>query len=127
MQSILIAEDERIVAMDIQNTLVNLGYEVLSVVDTGEELLQEIKKNKPNLVLLDISLKGKITGIECADYISKYYNIPYIFITGYSDIEINSKIKGLNFSGFIRKPFDKRILSQAIKKALSNFDEEFVQ
>ncbi len=127
MYTILVAEDEHIVALDIQNTLIDLGYKVNSVVDNGEEVLKRIEIEKPDLVLLDISLKGKISGLVCADHLSKNYNIPYIFLSGYSDIEINEKIKGLNFSGYIRKPFDKFILSKAIKKALANLDEEFVQ
>ncbi len=127
MHSILVAEDERIVALDIQNTLVDLGYKVNSVVDNGEELLQKINMDRPSLVLLDISLKGRISGLECADHLSKKYHIPFIFLSGYSDIEINDKIKGLNFAGYIRKPFDKLMLSKAIKQALLNVDEELVQ
>ena len=126
MHNILIAEDERIVAMDIQNTLTTLGYNVTSIVDNGEELLEKIKLNKPSLVLLDISLKGTLSGIECAHYLSSNYDIPYIFLSGYSDSEIKSKIKDLKFSGYIRKPFDRFMLSKAIKKALSGVDEECV-
>ncbi len=127
MYSILVAEDEHIVAMDIQNILVDLGYKVNSVVDSGEEVLRRIEIDRPNLVILDISLKGKISGLECADYLSKNYDIPYIFLSGYSVNEINEKIKDLDFSGYIRKPFDKFMLSKAIKKALLNADEELVQ
>ena len=127
MHSILIAEDEHIVALDIQKTIVNLGYKVNSVVDSGEEVIKRIEIEKPDLVLLDISLKGKLSGLECAEHISKNYNIPFIFLSGYSDKELNDKIKELNFSGYIRKPFDEIMLAKTIKKALSKVDEEFVQ
>ena len=127
MYNILVAEDEHIVALDIHNTLVNLGYRVNAVVDNGAEVLRQIEIDRPNLILLDISLKGRISGLECANHISKNYNIPYIFISGYSDIEIYEKIKGLNYAGYIRKPFDKLMLSKAIEKALYDVDEECIQ
>ncbi len=80
MYNILVAEDEHIVALDIHNTLVNLGYRVNAVVDNGAEVLRQIEIDRPNLILLDISLKGRISGLECANHISKNYNIPlYIY------------------------------------------------
>ncbi len=127
MQTVMIAEDELIVALDIKNTLISLGYKVTSIVASGEELLLKVPNEKPCLILLDISLSGKINGIECADILNKNYNIPYIFLSGYSDSEMRDKIKGLNFAGYLRKPFDKFMISKAVGEAFEKNYKECVR
>ncbi|MEO8399376.1 MAG: response regulator [Ignavibacteriaceae bacterium] len=118
MLKILVAEDEKIVALDIQNTILNLGYDVTSIVNSGEEVLQKVESEKPDLILMDITLKGDASGIECAQIISKKYNIPCIFLSGYSSKEISEKIKDLNNSTYLKKPFDKSSLAAAIGSAI---------
>ncbi|HNO71553.1 MAG TPA: response regulator, partial [Bacteroidia bacterium] len=77
--SILVVEDESIVARDIQQSLKKLGYEVLDICGTGEDAMAKAEQLKPDLILMDIMLKGAIGGIEAADYIRSKFNIPIIF------------------------------------------------
>ena len=77
--TILVVEDESIVAIDIQNILENLGYKVPAIADTGNEAIQKADESKPCLVLMDIRLKGEIDGIEAAEQILSRFDIPVIF------------------------------------------------
>src|ERR1700680_5110571 len=90
---ILIVEDESIVAKDIQQSLKKLGYEALGVCATGEDAAAKAEQLKPSLVLMDIMLKGDMSGIEAADYIRQKLNIPIIFLTAYADSSTLSKAK----------------------------------
>src|SRR5574342_581045 len=82
---ILVVEDENIVAKDIQNTLKGLGYVVTAVVASGEEAIQKAAETQPDLVLMDIMLKGYQDGVEAARQILTRYNIPVIYLTAYTD------------------------------------------
>ena len=82
---ILVVEDERITAEDIKSGLENAGYKVPALVSTGEDAIDKAGKLRPDLVLMDIKLKGKMDGIEAAGQIKLRYNIPVIYLTAYSD------------------------------------------
>jgi CheY-like chemotaxis protein len=82
---ILVVEDERIVAKDIQNSLKNLGYEVPAVASTGQEAVKKAGEIKPDIVIMDIVLKGEVDGIEAASAIRSLYKIPIIYLTAYED------------------------------------------
>ena len=84
-KKILIAEDDKIIALDIKKYLTSLGYSVYDVVHEGETLLKRARKDLPALIISDISLQGELDGIEAISRLSEDYKIPYIFITGYSD------------------------------------------
>lgn len=116
--SILVVEDEAIVAKDIQNSLKKLGYNVPSVEKTGEEAIEAAGTYRPDLVLMDIMLKGLISGIEAADQIKRRYEIPVIFLTAYADESTLSKAKVTEPYGYIIKPFKEIDLHTSIEMAL---------
>ena len=123
---ILVVEDESIVAKDIKNSLENLGYEVPATVNSGDSALKEVDDSKPDLVLMDIMLKGKMTGIECADIIKKQYKMPIIFLTAYADDNTLEKAKITEPYGYIIKPFKEKELQTTIEMTLYKYkkDEE---
>ncbi|MCP4631777.1 MAG: response regulator, partial [candidate division Zixibacteria bacterium] len=84
---ILIVEDEAIIAMEMENQLQELGYEVTSIVDTGEKAIQKAEEDRPNLILMDIRIKGEMDGIDAAEVIRNRFGIPVIFSTAYLDEE----------------------------------------
>lgn len=101
---ILIFEDEVITALDIKISLERLGFEVLSIVDTGKNAIYIIEELKPDLILMDIVLKGEIDGIETAELIKKRFDIPVVYLTAYSDKETFERAKLTEPYGFIVKP-----------------------
>src|ERR1051326_435717 len=115
---ILVVEDENIVAKDIQQSLKKLGYEVLGVCSTGQDAMDKAEQTKPNLVLMDIMLKGDISGIEAAEYVRTKLHIPVIFLTAYADSSTLSKAKVTEPYGYIIKPFKEIDLQTNIEIAL---------
>ena len=115
---ILVVEDEGIVSEDIRKSLQNLGYTVSAVASSGEEALKETEENLPDLVLMDIVLKGKLDGIETAAQIRSRYNIPVIYLTAYTDVKTLERAKMTEPLGYIVKPFDDRELRTAVEMAL---------
>ena len=100
INKILIVEDEMIIAANISLQLTNLGYEVTGIIPRGEEALVHIEQNLPDIILMDINLKGDIDGVEIATLIQKSYKIPIIFLTANSD-EVNfNRAKATNPYGF---------------------------
>jgi PAS domain S-box-containing protein len=114
---ILVVEDESLVAKDIQNMLRSLGYEVIDVVSTGEEAIQLAEATAPDLVLLDIVLKGEIDGIKAAERIWERFSIPVIYLTAYADETTLQRAKVTEPFGYILKPFDERELQTTIEMA----------
>lgn len=122
--SILIVEDEKIVALDIKRRLMNLDYSVCGIASTGEEAIEDAKTLKPDLVLMDIMLKGEMDGIEAADIIKNRYNIPIVFLTASSDEKTIQRAKVTEPYGYILKPFEMRDLRSTIEIALYKSDSE---
>jgi len=114
---ILIAENENISAINIKNSLHRMGYIILDIVATGEEVLRKVKEEKPDLILMDISLDGALDGIETAEILSAKYDIPVIYLTGYSEREILQRAKITEPYGYLIKPFDSREVEIAIEMA----------
>ncbi len=116
---ILIVEDESIVAMDIQQSLTKLGYEVMGVASTGKKALEYLsKKSKPDLILMDIMIKGDMTGIDIAEHVNTQDKIPVIFLTAYADDKTLEKAKLTEPYGYILKPFKEIDLKTNIEMAL---------
>ena len=124
MKRIMIVEDERIVAQDIQNRLEKLGYTVSTVASSGEEAIKKAGKITPDLILMDIVLKGKMDGIEAADIIRDQVNIPVVYLTAYADEETLQRAKFTEPYGYILKPFEDRELHIIIEMALYNHEIE---
>ena len=121
---ILVVEDEVLIAKDIAEILKEVGYDVVDCVLSGEEAIRKCEELKPHLVLMDIKLQGKMSGIDAAETILKKYNIPVIYLTAYSSSSDLQKAKKTNPYGYIVKPFDKINLYTSIEIALSKYRNE---
>jgi PAS domain S-box-containing protein len=114
---VLVVEDESLVAKDIHNMLRGQGYEVVGVLSTGEEALRVMPEAKPDLVLMDIVLKGEMDGIAAAERIWEDHSVPVIYLTAYADETTLSRAKITEPFGYILKPFDERELQTTIEMA----------
>ncbi len=115
---ILVVEDEKIVARDIKNRLKSLGYTVPAIVSSGEEAIKKAEEIRPDLVLMDIVLKGKIDGIKAAKEIYSRFNIPVVYLTAYSDQETIKRVKKTEPFGYIHKPFEIKEIRSTVEIAL---------
>jgi two-component system, response regulator PdtaR len=115
---ILIVEDEPVVALSLKNTLESAGYQVGSLVSKGEEAIQKAETEKPDLILMDIKLRGRLDGIEAAMIIRDRFNIPIIHLTAYEDKEIAEKIRLTGSAGCLPKPFEEDELKAMIASVL---------
>jgi len=122
--NILVVEDESIVAKDIQVCLRKLGYDVTGVVDTGERAIEMVEQNTPDLIMMDIMLKGDISGVQAAEAIRKKNDIPVIFLTAYTDKDTVNKAKETEPYGYIIKPFKEIDIQTAIEIALYKHGKE---
>jgi len=121
---ILIVEDDVLVAEDMRHILQNSGYSVTSIATSGREALIKVKKDCPDLVLMDIVLKGKMDGIETAHKINTHFDIPIIYITAYSGKDTLEATKLTEPYAYIIKPIDEKELLIAIEIALNKYKEK---
>jgi DNA-binding LytR/AlgR family response regulator len=121
---ILIVEDEILVATDIQESLESLGYNVQDAVDTGLKAIAAVEKELPDLVLMDINLKGEMTGIEAAKIINQKHDVPIIYLTANADIDTVNKAKVALPYGYIIKPFTDKDLQTNIEIAIFKFGND---
>ncbi len=115
---ILVVEDESVIAADIQDRLVGLGYDVPTTAASAEEALQKIPQYSPDLVLMDIVLQGAKDGIEAAAEIREHFNIPVVFLTAHADDNTLERAKVTEPFAYVNKPFEERDLHTAIEIAL---------
>ena len=123
-QSVLIVEDEMIIAANISLQLNNLGYQVTGIVPRAEEVLPHIKQQIPDILLMDINLKGEMDGIELANLILTEFKIPIIYLTANADEVHFNRAKATNPYAFISKPFKKIDLQRAIELTTIRVAEE---
>src|SRR5664279_361696 len=116
---ILVVEDEMIIGAKISMYLSTLGYEVTGVLPRGEEVLSHVKQDTPDIILLDVHLKGKMDGIETAASIEQYFQIPVIYITANADNDTFTRARKTRPAAFISKPFKKLDLQRAIELTIS--------
>ncbi len=121
---ILIVEDEMIIGANISLQLSDLGYEVTGIVPRGEEALIHMEQNKPDIVLLDIQLKGELDGIETAKLMQLTNHIPIIYLTANTDENHFNRAKETNPYAFISKPFKKLDLQHAIELTVGRIKNE---
>ena len=121
---VLIVEDEPLIAKNIGMYLNNNDYEVSGIAFDPEEALYQLKRNPPDLAILDINLESDRDGIEVARYINLHNNIPFIYLTSYSDKDTLERAKQTNPYGYIVKPFNDKTLFTTIEIALSNHARE---
>lgn len=122
--NILVVEDESIVSKDIQQSLKKLGYNISGAASTGEKAIVLANETKPDLVLMDIMLKGDMSGIETAEKIKETLNIPVIYLTAYADENTLSRAKVTEPYGYIIKPFKEIDLHTSIEMALYKHSKE---
>ena len=122
--NVLVVENESIVSKDIQHSLKKLGYNVVGASSTGELAIELVRSTSPDIVLMDIMLKGDINGIETAKIIKENYSTPIIFITAYADEATLSKAKLSEPSGYIIKPFKEIDLHTTIEIAIYKNSKE---
>ena len=123
---ILIVEDMTIVAMDIKENLIKLGYQVLDIISTGEGAVSYAIEHCPDLILMDIKLKNMVDGISAAKAILEEIDVPIVFLTSYSDQETLERAMGVKSYGYIIKPFESRNLLSTIEMALHQHRQEKV-
>jgi two-component system, response regulator PdtaR len=117
-ERILLVEDDDIIAKVTDWRLKNLGYEVCGRAVNASEAMELVVKATPDLVLMDINIKGDVDGIDTANMIKKGFNIPVVYVTSHSDGPTIERAKATKPDGFIVKPFEDNDLRVAIELAL---------
>lgn len=125
-ENILVVEDQRIIACDIKDCLERFGYHVPAMTAYGEEAIEIAEKICPDLILMDVMLKGDKNGIEAAEEIASNFNIPVVFLTAYYDDCTLKKAKTTQPFGYILKPFEETQLITTIEIALNKHRQEVV-
>ncbi len=113
---VLVAEDESIIALDLKQSLESWGFNVEATFRTGEELLEYAQADDPEILIMDIFLQGQMDGFEAARQVLRHNKIPVVFMTGEAKLE---KAADINIGGqnvFLKKPFSKEELKEALKK-----------
>ena len=121
---VLIVEDESIVALDIKMRLSSMGFTIVGHASTGEDAIHLAEQTKPDLILMDIKIKGSLDGIEAAEQIRSKQDIPVIYLTAFADEETLQRARITGPSGYILKPFEERELAIAIDMALYKHEME---
>ncbi len=117
-QKVLIVEDESIVAMEIASYVKNLGYEVIDTVSNAEDAVQTALEQTPDVILMDVRLKGEEDGISAAKRITEHQKIAIIYITAFSDDESIERAIETNPAAYLTKPFNRKELAAALKIAM---------
>ncbi len=115
---VLVVEDSRVIAMELEDRLKSLGYRLEAIVSSGEEAIEEATRARPDLVLMDIKLRGEVDGIEATTAIRADLDIPVVYLTAYADEDTLRRAKITEPYGYILKPFEERELHTAIEMAL---------
>jgi CheY-like chemotaxis protein len=116
---ILIVEDERIVAIDLQRRLTRLGYSVIALAASGTEAIQKALVLLPDVVLMDIRLQGDMDGVEAAQQIQAATAIPVVFMTAYVDEETQRRVRATSPWGCLYKPFTIHQIQATVEHVLS--------
>ena len=118
MSKILVVDDEAIITMQLEERLTAMGYTVAGMAASGEDAVTKARRIRPDLILMDIVMPGKMNGIEAAKIITEELDIPVVFVTSYADDAIIEKAKSVRPYGYIVKPFNELEIKAAIEVAL---------
>ena len=118
-ETILVVEDETLVGLELKEDLERLGYFVPEVIERGEAVVQAVARHQPDLVLMDIRLRGSLDGIEAAYQTKAEFDLPVIYLTAYSDADTLRRAALTGPDAFLLKPFDERELAANVEIALS--------
>ncbi len=119
--AILIVEDEVLIAQDLKEILEEVGYDEIHKARNYHQAIELINTQNFDLILLDINLNDSKSGVDLADYLNQNYQIPFIYITSYSDAGTIANVKQTRPSGFLLKPYSKDLLLASIEIALFNY------
>lgn len=114
----MLVEDNKIISMELKQRLEHMGYEVFDVVNSGEEAVLKVNELSPDLILMDIKLKGKMDGIEAAGQIDSQYHIPIVYVTAYEDEETLKRAKYTHPKGYLVKPLEEEALHSIIESSI---------
>ena len=112
---VLVVEDDSIIAMDIKSRLQALGYAVSAVVFSGQEAIEKAAETQPDLVLMDIRLRGHMDGVEAAERIHTRFDIPVVYLTAHADESTLQRAKLTEPYGYILKPFEERSYTRPLR------------
>jgi CheY-like chemotaxis protein len=115
---VLIAEDEHLVARDLERRLRGLGYMVVALVSTGTEAVDQALEQQPDMILMDIRLRGQMDGIEAVASIRKQLDVRTIYMTAYTDEATMARAQATQPAAFLHKPFSSRSLQQTVQRIL---------
>lgn len=115
---ILIVEDEMIFALDLEQRLKSGGYETCELTANGEKALENCERQQPDVALIDINLRGDLSGIETAKQLRTRFSIPVIFMTGYADVKTRQDAETVEPAGYFIKPFEIGKLIETIDSAV---------
>lgn len=115
---IMIVEDEVIISIDLKNRLEKMGFEVCAEAATGEEAVAKARCSRPDMVFMDVVLKGKMEGLDAAYEIGRNMSIPIVFLSAYDELDIAGRFNALAPAAFVRKPFLDRQIRRAVRMAL---------
>lgn len=121
---VLIVEDEPVIAENVSPYLDNHDFEVSAIAYDSDEAFEQLKTNTPDAVILDINLESEKDGIDIAQHINQQYQLPFLFLTSYSDKNTLDRAKNVKPSGYIVKPFNERTLLASLEIAISNHATE---
>ena len=129
---ILIVEDEGIIALSIEATLLDRGYQVVDIVDSGAEAIARTEALRPDLVLMDILLQGDINGLVAGEEIQSRLGVPIVYLTAFN-VEDKVKSNAVSYTGYVRKPVNpdqidgiiQQILNQRLQNQFSSTSTNF--
>ncbi|MDZ7657763.1 response regulator [Fodinibius sp.] len=116
-KKVLIVEDEMIIAMLIERMVTSMGHQVIDKVSSGEDAINKALEHSPDLILMDIRLKGEMDGIEAMRRIQEKMSIPVIYISGNSDLAHQKKMNNTDYIDFLSKPISQSDLSKSFSVA----------
>ncbi len=119
MKSVLIVEDELLIALFNRQVVENAGYKVHETITTGEAAIEFTREHAPDLILMDIMLEGEIDGVQAMEKIRTFSDVPVIYVTGNSNTSVKERAEKTFFTDFIVKPATPEILVTAVKKTLN--------
>ena len=118
-ESILVVEDDGLIAFYLSELLEKAGYLIIGLASTGEMVLRKLEEpKKPDLILMDVGLAGSLDGIETAQLVRQRFSVPLIFLTGYPSGITLERMREVEPEGYIIKPFQERNLLTAVRKAI---------
>src|SRR5688572_5412938 len=124
MKRLMVVEDELIIARDIAESLMAMGYEVTGMAQTAEECVQGAAEQRPDLVLMDIHLAGELDGVEAARLLRERFDVPVVYLTAFADEETLGRAKRTDPLGYLTKPFRKAELRSAVEIGLCRHKTE---